>query len=727
MDFRYLFVVFRSRWRALLLCTLACALAGLAAGFLLPFEHRATAMLLVRSADADGSRSARGEPAANTATALELLASPPVARRVVAATGLSLDHPATRLWGRPSDRNADPTDWLAAKLVRKTKFTASSDGNVIAVETTSPDAKLAAALANGFVQAYIQVSDEMQRAQAMGRLQQLERSLPHAQADVSAAQARMAEFRADHKDFNPDPRTDAGATLTAALAAQLAQAEAERSAGASAGVGAGSAGSAASPSLSVQNLQSDARRAEARLATLSAQYGPNHPAYQAAASELRTIRDALGAASRGATNASGSKAASLRAAIQQQQERASKVAALQEEYASFQRSLSAAESAVIATSNAIRQARVEMESPLARASVFAQAVPYSIDATHPLFKTVPVGAVLGLLLASIGLLIAEEASPRLRSTRSTMAALGLRTLARIPSAQAYTEEPHRTDPSRPDRIGRMGRLASHDHRRPASGMALTPAREAGRMLVSGDAGTSAGPASDAAPRALAGRAFGHDHLRQSPEARSAFIVELCPDHPVAEAIRALRSQLLLEWRGSARKRALSIQSLQDGDGKSFIATNLAIAFAQANLRTVLVDLNLRMPHLHALFDVEAPTGVSSILEGTAMADADALHTIDPPGRLSLLPAGPRVDNPQELISGQALETMLDDLERSFDVVILDVPSWDSGADAQLIAAAGGDAVIVARSDRTPLQRLHDMRDDLERIHVRTVGVAVNAY
>ena len=719
MDFRYLFVVFRSRWRTLLLCTLACALAGLAAGFVLPFEHRATAMLLVRGADAEGSRSSRGEPTANAAIAIELLASPPVAKRVVAATGLTLDHPSTRQWGKPSDPNADPTDWLAAKLVKKTKFTASGDGNVIAIETVSPDATLAARLANAFVQAYLQVSDELQRAQAQDRLQQLERSLPHAQADVSAAQARMAQFRAEHKDFNPDPRGDAGSALTAALAAQLAQAEAERSSGASGDVAAGSTGSTDSHSLSVQNLQSDARRAEARLATLAAQYGPSHPAYQAAASELRTIRDALRTASRGAANASGSKAASLRAAIQQQQERGSKLAGLQEEYASFQRSLTAAESAVVSNANAIRQARTELDSPLARGSMFAQAVPYAIDATHPLFKTVPLGAALGLLLGSIGLLIAEEASPRVRPARSTMAALGLRILSRIPSARAYTNEPNRR--------GSPGRLARRDLPRSAPGMALTPAREAGRMLVSGDPGASAGPGGHASPRALADRAFGPEHLRRSPDARSAFIVELCPDHPVAEAIRALRSQLLLEWRGSARKRALSIQSLQDGDGKSFIATNLAIAFAQANLRTVLVDLNLRTPHLHSLFDVEARTGVSSILEGTAVADAEALHTIDPPGRLSLLAAGPRVANPQELISGQALESMLDDLERSFDVVILDVPSWDSGADAQLIAAAGGDAVIVARTDRTPLHRLHDMRDDLERIQVRTVGVAINAY
>lgn len=733
MDLRYLLLIFRSRWKVLAASILGFAIAGLVAGLWLPAKHQATAMLLVSAPHPDARVTSGGAPG-NAATAVELLGSARVAKRVVALTGLSLEHPHARRWGRPAVAGADPADWLAAKLVKTTKFTTSADSSVIAIEAVSPDGAMAPRLANAFVQAYQEASRELQADQARLRLQQLEQGWPRIEADVAAARTSMAQFRAAHPNFNPEARSEGASAIAAALSGQLAQVEAERSAAQSAA--ADSTGFARDAqgdpqAASVQSLQAEARRARARLMAVSAQYGSNHPNYQAAVDEVNAAEQSLLSAARLAGRANAGKAASLRQALAEQERQSVGMASLQEEYSAFQRALVAAESAANAARDAMRRARLESESVIGGATVVAYAVPGATDPAHPLTKTLPAGAVLGLLLGAIGLLVAEESAPRWRTARSLMGTLGVRALAQVPSATGLKAPFARGEIRIPD-LRPAPAQASVAEAGPAratrtSGHASERAAGEGLPAQRTPDGAAGGRVASRPERAgcESSSGFGLHRLQHSKDARTAFIVDVSPEHPVAEAIRAVRSQLLLDWRGSGRKRPLSIQSANPGDGKSFVATNLAIAFAQANLRTVLVDLNLRSPHLAALFCMDAPAGASTILAGEN--SRDALHAVDGAGRLSVLPAGPRPRNPQELISGEPLEAMLSSLEQRFDVVILDGPAWDTGADAQLIAAAATDVLLVARNDRTRLKDLEEMRDCYERLEVRVMGLVANEH
>ena len=111
-----------------------------------------------------------------------------------------------------------------------------------------------------------------------------------------------------------------------------------------------------------------------------------------------------------------------------------------------------------------------------------------------------------------------------------------------------------------------------------------------------------------------------------------------PFSPVVEQLRVLRSQLLLRWFDvDAGGRALAVLSPDTGEGRSFVAANLAVVFSQLGQRTLLVDADLRRPCQHRLFRISDKLGLSSILAGRAET-AECISRIPHLKDLSLLPS-----------------------------------------------------------------------------------------
>lgn len=196
-----------------------------------------------------------------------------------------------------------------------------------------------------------------------------------------------------------------------------------------------------------------------------------------------------------------------------------------------------------------------------------------------------------------------------------------------------------------------------------------------------------------------------------------------PDHVLSERMRTLRTQLVLHWSRTAEpSRSLAVASLERGDGRSFIAANLAIALAQMNLRTLLIDLDLRQPRQHELFGLVNRHGISSMLIGRAAAgDAQAVQATT----LSVMACGPKPPNPQELLAPATLRPALNGLKRRFDVLVLDTPAWESGSDAQLIAAQADSTLIVSRPDRSSERALRRMTSTLRHQGADLVGAVLN--
>lgn len=198
-----------------------------------------------------------------------------------------------------------------------------------------------------------------------------------------------------------------------------------------------------------------------------------------------------------------------------------------------------------------------------------------------------------------------------------------------------------------------------------------------------------------------------------------------PFHPRAEELRALRTQLLIRWANAGvRHRMLAIVSPGAGEGRSYVAANLAVVFSQLGQRTILIDADLRKPRQHRIFDVPDRVGLSAVLSGRA--DHSAVVPLPQFGTLSLLPAGACPPNPQELLLRPVLTTLLDELRNEFDVVLFDTPPASLYADAQSLAFRAGSAIVLARKDHTSIAATASTIRVLSDTGTSVVGTVFNA-
>jgi len=197
-----------------------------------------------------------------------------------------------------------------------------------------------------------------------------------------------------------------------------------------------------------------------------------------------------------------------------------------------------------------------------------------------------------------------------------------------------------------------------------------------------------------------------------------------PFSPVVEQLRALRSQLMLRWFDvETDHKRLAILSPGAGEGRSFIAANLAIVFSQLGERTLLIDADLRNPRQHELFKLGNSTGLSGLLAGRA--NAEAVVRIPSLLGLSVLPAGAIPPNPQELLGRPAFIETLYSLSHDFDVVIIDTPAASDYADAQTVAARAGAAIMLARKNQSSLPDMAALTSNLQQAGTQLVGSVLN--
>jgi protein-tyrosine kinase len=157
-----------------------------------------------------------------------------------------------------------------------------------------------------------------------------------------------------------------------------------------------------------------------------------------------------------------------------------------------------------------------------------------------------------------------------------------------------------------------------------------------------------------------------------------------------------------------------------------VAANLATVFAQTGQPTLLIDADLRQPSQHRLFNLENLVGLSSLLAARTPV-RDAFVRVHPELQLFVLPAGPASPNPQELLLSPMFETVLDRLGQLFSIVVVDTPAASSSADAQIIAARAGAALLVSRRHRTRASGLLQTTRCLMDSGVHVLGSVVNEH
>lgn len=228
-------------------------------------------------------------------------------------------------------------------------------------------------------------------------------------------------------------------------------------------------------------------------------------------------------------------------------------------------------------------------------------------------------------------------------------------------------------------------------------------------------------------RGAIAKQYGQHYLPPgSPGISSELVGAYNPFHPRAEELRALRTQLLIRWANTgAAHRMLAVVSPGAGEGRSYLAANLAVVFSQLGQRTLLIDADLRKPRQHRIFDVPDRIGLSAVLSGRA--DRGAVVLLPQFGSLSLLPAGACPPNPQELLLRPALTALLEESRQAFDVILFDTPPATLSADALSLAFRAGSAIVLARKDHTGTAAAANTIRSLTDTGINVVGTVFNAF
>ncbi len=191
----------------------------------------------------------------------------------------------------------------------------------------------------------------------------------------------------------------------------------------------------------------------------------------------------------------------------------------------------------------------------------------------------------------------------------------------------------------------------------------------------------------------------------------------------AEAYRKIRTSIDL-W-GLPHPTRLLVTSAGQGEGKSTTAANLAVVFGQSGRRVVLVDADLRRPHLHTLFDQRNTRGLTSRLVNREAAARDAFRSTAFPN-VSLVAAGASPPNAAELLASARMREVLDELGELADIVIIDSPPVLGVSDPVILAATGGAGLLVIQSGVTRPRSLLRARDALLKTDVVLLGAVINA-
>jgi succinoglycan biosynthesis transport protein ExoP len=200
-------------------------------------------------------------------------------------------------------------------------------------------------------------------------------------------------------------------------------------------------------------------------------------------------------------------------------------------------------------------------------------------------------------------------------------------------------------------------------------------------------------------------------------------VYLDPQSSWAEACRTVRTAVFF---GAPKNKAKTIlvTSPTPADGKSTLASNLAIAIAQAGQKTLILDADFRKAMQHKIFDLNhQDVGLSTILAGITTS-GEATQSTQIHG-LDLLPCGPDVPNPSELLNSDTFAQLLEILADRYDRIIIDSPPVMLITDARILAAICHVTILVVRVDKSTRKTSRNARDGLLSIGANILGVVVN--
>ena len=453
MTFSQFVAILRARWKlsaAVFFVTVAVAVT---LSLVLPKKYLAVASVVVdvKPDPITGAILGGVMNPAIMATQVDILTSDRVARRVIRNLKLDQNAAIRAQWQDETDGQGTLEDWLTVVFQKQLDVKPSRESNVITVSYLAPDATFAAALANAFVQAYIDTNLELRVDPAKQYSGFFEQRSKEAREAVEKAQAKLSDYQQASGIIANDERLDVETARLNELSTQLVMVQALASESSNRSAQTAGNGERMSETLNspvLVSLKVDLSRAEASLQELSARLGGNHPQVQAAKANIAELRVKVEAETRRVTGGVGinatvnaARVADLRAQLDAQRAKVLKLKEGRDAMSVLQRDVDNAQRAYDALIARLNQSSLESQTQQNNVSVLSPATPPIKHASPKLLLNTLVAIFLGGILAIGTALALEVTDRRVRGTRDLADALGLPVLGVMPKPLAGRVKP----------------------------------------------------------------------------------------------------------------------------------------------------------------------------------------------------------------------------------------------------------------------------------------------
>ena len=205
-------------------------------------------------------------------------------------------------------------------------------------------------------------------------------------------------------------------------------------------------------------------------------------------------------------------------------------------------------------------------------------------------------------------------------------------------------------------------------------------------------------------------------------AARGFVVEDKPKSIAAEAYRTLRTNI--QYSSFDKEiRSIAVTSAEPAEGKSTVAGNLALSFAQNDKKVILLDCDLRKPSVHKNFRISNIKGLSEVLLGKVDINDVIQKRND---NLDVLTSGKIPPNPSEMLSSMAMTNLIEELKEKYEIIILDTAPLKAVTDAQILATKVDGTILVTRAERTKKEAVLEAKSLLEKVGANIIGTVLHA-
>ena len=205
--------------------------------------------------------------------------------------------------------------------------------------------------------------------------------------------------------------------------------------------------------------------------------------------------------------------------------------------------------------------------------------------------------------------------------------------------------------------------------------------------------------------------------------KSELVIENKPKSNISEEIRTVKTNIQF-ISTDENIQTLLITSSGPGEGKSFISSNLACAFAQSDERVLLIDCDLRLGRVHKIFGLSNEKGLSNLLVSRDLSCKSYLQKTEV-NNLYVLSRGTVVPNPSELLNSEKMKSLIEFLKENFDRIIFDGVPINGLPDSLVMATLADRVILVTSCNYTKIDELSQAKKALETVGAKIAGVVVN--